>query len=133
VVPPPGFLRIFGAGFHIEGIVRWPALLLGGSQHGDDGQANRLHGQGGRPVVREDGETDVTIAVDVMVDRDGVRRTNKCHLRRIERILHAKLELDDKVFSLIEGVRGPGHLHLPDPQVVSINGVTVQLQARGRI
>jgi len=133
VIPPPRLLGVFGAGFNVEGVVRWSAFLLGRGQHGDDGQADRLHGQGGRPVVRQDGEADVAVAVDVMVDRDGVRRSHKCYLRRVERIFHSKLELDDKVLSLVEGVGGSGHLDLPDPQVVPVHGVTVQLQSRRRI
>jgi len=133
VVPPPRLLGVFGASFHIESVIRWAALLLGGGQHGDDGQADRLHGQGGRPVVRQDGEADVAVAVDVVVDRDGVRRPHKCYLRRVKWIFHSKLELDDEVLSLVEGVGGPGHLDLPDPQVVPIHGVSVQLQARRRI
>ena len=130
MIPPSRLLGVFGAGFHIESIIRWSTLLLGGGQHGDDGQADRLHGQGGRPVVRQDGEADVAVAVDVVVDWDGVRWSDKCNLRRVERIFHSKLELDDKVLSLVEGVGGPGHLDLPDPQVVPVHGVTVQLQAR---
>jgi len=128
MIPPPGLLGVFGAGFHVEGVIRGPAFLLGRGQHGDDRQADRLHRKGWGPVVRQDGQADVTVAVDVMVDWDGFRRTNKGDLWGIKRILHPKFKLNDKVLPLVECVGGPGHLHLPHPQVVSVDGVTVQLQ-----
>lgn len=45
-------------------------LLLAAGQHGHNAEADGLHRQGGGPVVRQDGQADVAVAVDVRVHRD---------------------------------------------------------------
>lgn len=128
MIPPPSFLWIFGASFHVESVIRGSAFFFGRGQHGDDGQTDGLHGQSRGPVICQDGEANVAVAVNVVMDWDGLWRSNKSNLWRIKRILHSEFELNDKVFSLIEGVRGTRHFHLPDPQVITIYSVTVQFQ-----
>ncbi len=54
-------------------------LFLGGRQHGDDGEADGLDGERGTPVLGQDGEADVPVAVDVRVHGNVV--THKDNLK----------------------------------------------------
>ena len=87
MIPPVGFLRVFGACLDIESVIWRSGLLLGAGEHGEDGETHGLHGERRRPVVRQDGEADVAVAVDVLVDRDGVRGPHEGHLGRVEGVL----------------------------------------------
>lgn len=49
--------------------VWYPYLLLTATEHGHDGQTDWLHGERGRPVVRQYRQADVTVGVNVWVDR----------------------------------------------------------------
>lgn len=49
----------FIAGLDVDRVVGRTLLLLAGGEHGDDAEADRLHGKSGRPVVRQDRQADV--------------------------------------------------------------------------
>ena len=87
MIPPVGFLRVFGACLDIESVIWRSGLLLGAGEHGENGETHGLHGERRRPVVRQDGEADVAVAVDVLVDRDRVRGPHEGHLGRVEGVL----------------------------------------------
>ena len=131
MVPPPRLLGILGAGLHIEAVVLRPALLLGRRQHRDNGQTDGLDRQGRRPVVRQDGQADVSVAIDVLVYGDAV--PDKGHLRGVERVLHAELEAEEECLALIECVGRPLHADQPDPQVVSGHRLLTQAKSLGRL
>lgn len=131
MIPPPRLLWVLGAGLHIQAVILRPALLLGRGEHRDDGQADGLYGQGRRPVVRQDGEADVSVAVDVLVERDAV--PDKGHLGRVEGILQAELEAEQKGLALVEGVGRPLHAHQPDAEVVARQGLLAQAHALRRL
>jgi hypothetical protein len=73
-------------------------LFFSGCQHGNDGETDGLDREGGAPVVGENGEADVTVAVHVRVDGDLLAHED--HLRRVEGILGAKFKLkqNEKTF-----------------------------------
>lgn len=111
VVPPPRLLGVLVTSLDVEGVVRGPLLLLGGGQHGDDGEADGLHGERGAPVVREDGQADVAVAVDVWVHRDVV--PDEDDLGRVEGVLGAELEAQCEHLAGVQRVRRAVHLHAP--------------------
>jgi hypothetical protein len=106
-------------------------LLLAAAQHGDDGQTHRLHGECGRPILSEDGQADVSIAVDVRVHRhvgthkrhlsitftcsiqsmNSVRQIS--YLWRIKWISRSKFELQLKILALIQSSIRSFHVHRP--------------------
>lgn len=88
MVEPLGALGTFAAGAHVERVVRRQLLLLAAGQHRQDAQADGLHRQRRRPVVGENAQANVPVAVDVRVDRNAV--ANEHHFRRLERIVVAK-------------------------------------------
>ena len=119
VVPPAGLLWVLRAGLHVERIIRRPGLLFSRGKHGDDRETDSLDTEGRRPVVGQDGEADVTVAVDVLVDRDGLPYEG--HFRRVERVFHPKLELQGELFALVERVGRPVQSDLPDPKVLRLS------------
>ena len=128
MVPPSGLLRILVTGLHVEGVVRGPFLgaevfvcleiylILPGTdepkaykhlflrrrEHRDDREADGLHRQCRAPVLGENGEADVPVAVDVGVHGDVV--ADEDDLGRIERILGAELEAQAEPLAVVEGV-----------------------------
>lgn len=78
MIPPFSLFWILVACLHVERIVRRSLLLAAAAQHGSYAKAHRLHRQCRRPVLGQDGQTDVTIAVDVRMH--GYIATNECHL-----------------------------------------------------
>lgn len=117
MVPPLGLLGVLVAGLYIERIVRWSLLLLATGEHGDDAEADGLHGQGRRPVVCQDGQTDVAIAVHVGVHRNVGPQEG--HLWRVKWILGAKLEEELELLSFIKRALGTFHVNDPLRQVGS--------------
>jgi len=119
VVPPARLLWVLGAGLNVEGVVRGPGLLFGRGKHGDDRETDRLHTEGGRPVVSQYRQADVAVAVDVLVHRDCF--SDEGHLGRVKGVLHSKLELQGELFSLVEGVWRAIQPDLPDPKVLGLS------------
>jgi len=79
--------------------------------------------------ICEDGEADVAVGVDVLVQRDGV--ADERHLWGVERILHPELELQHKLLPVVQGGGGAAHLDPPEPQVLGL--ALVQLEALRRV
>ncbi len=131
MVPPPSLLRVLRTGLHVETVVLGPTLLLRRRQHGDNRETDRLDGEGRRPVVRQDGEADVSVAVDVLMQRDAL--PHKGHLRRVEGVLHAELEAEQEGLALVEGVGRALHADEPDPEVVSGQRLLGESQAFRRL
>ena len=129
VVPPMRFLRVFGAGFDVECIVRGSRLFLSRGQHGDNGEADGLHRQGRRPIIRQDWQTDVAVTVDMLVHWDVFRDPHECNLGRVEGIFVVEFELDDELFTVVERVTGSDHLHFPNAEIISLESFLVQLQS----
>lgn len=99
MVPPSSLLGVLVASFDVKGIIRRPFLFFAAGQHADYAEAHRLHGKRRRPIVGQDGQTDVAVAVDVRMDRDV--RADEHHLGRVERILATELELQLKMLALV--------------------------------
>ena len=74
-------------------------LLLRRGEHGDDGEADRLHGERWAPVFGQDGEADVAVAVDVRVRRDVV--ADEDDLGRVEGVLRPELEAQAEPLALV--------------------------------
>ena len=104
MVPPTRLLWVLRAGLNVEGVIGRPGLLFGGGKHGDDGETDGFHAEGRRPIVGQDRQADVAIAIDVLVHRDWF--SNEGHLGGVKGVLHPKLELQGELFSLIECVWG---------------------------
>lgn len=68
----PLIKRTLAAGLHVDRIVRRSLLLLARGEHRDNTQTDRSHRQGGRPVLGEDAQADVAVAVDVWMNRNSV-------------------------------------------------------------
>jgi len=66
--PPTGFLWILTASPHIDRVVGRSFLVLATGEHADNGETDGLDAKRRRPVVGENGETDVPIAVHVRMD-----------------------------------------------------------------
>lgn len=134
VIPPFSLFRILVASFHIERIIRRSLLLATAAQHGGYAKADRLHRQRRRPVLRQDGQADVAIAVDmrmhwyvaanerdlgytiknisrVIYARKGQRACT--HLGRIEGIFVVEFEQQLKVFALIKGALETFNIYFP--------------------
>ena len=118
MVPPARFLWVLGAGLDVEGVVRGPGLLFGGGKHGDDRETDGLHTESWRPVVSQDGQADVAVAVDVLVNGD--RFPDEGHLGGVEGVLHPKLKLQGELFALVERVWGAIQPDFPDPKVLRL-------------
>ena len=80
-------------------------LFLRRGEHGDDGEADRLHGERRAPVLGQDGEADVAVAVDVRMRRDVV--ADEDDLGRVEGVLRPELEAQAESLALVEGVGRP--------------------------
>ena len=80
-------------------------LFLCRGEHGDDGEADGLHGERRAPVLGEDGETDVAVAVDVGVRGNVV--ADEDDLGRVEGVLRAELEAQAEPLALVQGVGRP--------------------------
>ena len=78
-------------------------LVFATRQHRQDTEANGIDTQRRRPIVSEDRETDVTIGIDMWMQRNV--RADERHLRRIEWILIGEFELQLKVFAVVQGAR----------------------------
>ncbi len=76
---------------HVAIIVGRSRLDLAATQHGEYGQADGLGGQSGRPLVGQNRQTDVPVAVYMRML--GYVRSDEHHTRRVERIASRKLEL----------------------------------------
>lgn len=145
VIPPFRLFRVLAARFHVQIVIRGPLLHIKSTrmlknkaknwfasskcylffttaEHWDNTKANRVDWESRRPVLREDAQANVSVAVDVRVDRDF--RTNKNHLKkheksscytaipslpyqiqylgRIEGVLWAETELQLELFSIID-------------------------------
>ena len=55
-------------------------LFFTATEHTDDAEADRLNGEGGRPVLGQDGQADVAVTVDVRVY--GNVETDEHHLKK---------------------------------------------------
>jgi len=91
VVPPFGFLRIFITSFHVKRIVRWPFLFFAATKHAHNTKANWLHRECGRPIISQNRQTNMSIAVNVRMNWNIL--TNKNYLWWVKRIFGAKFEL----------------------------------------
>ena len=76
-------------------------LFLGGGKHGENGETDGLDGESGTPVLGENGEADVAIAVDVRVD--GHVLPGEDDLGGVEGVLGAEHELEGEGLALVEG------------------------------
>ena len=85
-------------------------LLGAGRQHGQDGEADRGDGQGRRPLVVEDGEAYMPVAIHVRMQRDGI---DKRHLGRLEGVVGAEGEGEGEGFGGVERALGPVYLDPP--------------------
>lgn len=65
MIPPLSLFWILVASLHVERVIRRPLLLTTAAQHGGYAKAHRLHRQRRRPVLCQDGQADVAIAVDM--------------------------------------------------------------------
>lgn len=79
-------------------------------QHGQDGETNRLHGERRRPVVAQNVETNVTIAVDMRMHR---RRRYKNNFWRVHGIVIGEANVQQIRFAGINCVLGANEGHLP--------------------
>jgi len=107
--PPTGFLWILTASAHIDGVVRRSFLVLATGEHADDRETDRLHAERRRPVVRENGETDVPIAVHVRMHGNVV--ADEDHFGGSERVLLAEAELQTEVLAVVQRRRRSVHFH----------------------
>ena len=74
----------------------------------------------------------MTVAVDVLMQRNRLWFSYEGHLGRVEGILGIELELEDEVFSLVESVDWTLHHHSPHPEIISRLSFLVQLETRRR-
>ena len=115
---PARFLRPPFASLHVGAVVLWrPLLLVGGArEHREDADGQAGHRQRGRPVVREEREADVAVAVDVVVD--GHHRAHERHLRGAHRVVLAEHELQLELLAGVHAARRALDVHQPAAHVV---------------
>ncbi len=129
---PFGFFGVVGiaAVEHVAVVIDWPRLGLTAAQHAQYGQADGLGGQSRRPLVGEDRQADMAVAVDVRVL--GYVRSEEHDARRVERIPRRKLELESKGLALVERAGRSCEVYYPDGEV-ALDGVAIDAHARHRI
>jgi len=111
MIPPVSFLWVLWTGSDVDGIVRRQFLFFGWRQHWCDWQADSLDWQRRTPVFCEDRQADVSVWVDVGVDRHFV--ADKRHFRRLEGVLRTELELKAELLAVVKGLPGASHLYTP--------------------
>lgn len=117
MIPPLRLLGIFVASFDIERVVRRPFLIRARGEHGDDGETNGLDGKGGRPIIRQNGKADVTVAIDVGMD--GHVWPEEDDDRRIERVAFGKFEGKLKKFAIVKSRCGAFEIDGPFRQIAA--------------
>lgn len=114
VKPPSGLLWIFIAGANIQSVIWRPFLFLATGQHGHNRKTDRLHAQCRGPILGEDGETDMAVAVHVWMHGNILADEN--NLWRCERVLVAKRELKLEMFSFVQCAVSAIDFHKPQFQ-----------------
>lgn len=100
VIPPFRLFGIFIASLDVEGVIGRSFLVRTGRQHRDNGETNGFDGQRGRPILRQNGKADVSVAVDVGMD--GHVGAEEDDDRRVERISFGKFERESVKFAVVE-------------------------------
>lgn len=117
VIPPLGLFRVFVAGFDIESVVRRSLFVRARREHRDDGETNGLDGQGGRPILSQNRKADVTVAIDMRVDRN--IGTEEDDDRRVKRISLREFEGKSEKVALVKSRRCAHQFYRPFRQITA--------------
>lgn len=95
MIPPLSLFWILIASLHVERIIRWPLLLTAAAQHGGYAEAHRLHRQRRRPVLCQDGQADVAIAVDMRMHRYVAANERDLPMAIISKLVSQLIDIDN--------------------------------------
>lgn len=96
-------------------IIRWSCLHRGTRQHRKDADADGTHGHCWWPWVIKNIETYMAVAVDMRMHR---RYLHEYDLRCLHRIVFRKINLQMKLFALVQSIRSS--IHLDDPSLQTV-------------
>lgn len=111
MVHPLCSFRVFAAGSRVDEVVGRALLLFRRAEHGQDGETHGLNGKRRRPVVGEDREADVAVAVDVRVLWNLL--ADEDHRWRVEGVALGELKLKLECLALVQTAFGRVDLHHP--------------------
>ena len=87
VEPPSGLFRVVATGAHVSVVVWWEFFAWAGVEHRHYGHTYTLHCHGRRPVLGQNGETDMPIA----------KNTNKLFKRSLFSLLESSCYLNTSI------------------------------------
>ena len=99
---------------------------VGVRQEGADGEEHLGNGEGGRPLVFQDVEADLSIAVDVHVVNFG----RECDLRGLEGVVGRELDVQEEYALVVRGVLRAHDRCLPVELVRFVSGASRAVRGR---